>query len=38
VVRVASADTPVPYAPQLEAEFLPNVDKVVAAAKKLVEY
>jgi pyruvate/2-oxoglutarate/acetoin dehydrogenase E1 component len=38
VVRVASADTPVPYAPQLEAAFLPNVDKVVAAAKKLVEY
>jgi len=38
VVRVASADTPVPYAPQLEAAFLPNVDKVVAAAKRLVEY
>jgi pyruvate/2-oxoglutarate/acetoin dehydrogenase E1 component len=38
VVRVASADTPVPYAPQLEAAFLPNVEKVVAAAKRLVEY
>jgi 2-oxoisovalerate dehydrogenase E1 component beta subunit len=38
VVRVASVDSPVPYAPQLEAAFLPNVEKVVAAAKKLVEY
>jgi 2-oxoisovalerate dehydrogenase E1 component beta subunit len=38
VVRVASADTPVPYAPPLEAAFLPNVDKVVAAAKRLVGY
>jgi 2-oxoisovalerate dehydrogenase E1 component beta subunit len=38
VVRVASADTPVPYAPTLEAAFLPNVEKVVSAAKRLVEY
>jgi pyruvate/2-oxoglutarate/acetoin dehydrogenase E1 component len=38
IVRVASADTPVPYSPPLEAAFLPNVDKVVAAAKRLVEY
>jgi 2-oxoisovalerate dehydrogenase E1 component beta subunit len=38
VVRVASVDSPVPYAPQLEAAFLPNVEKVIAAAKKLVEY
>jgi 2-oxoisovalerate dehydrogenase E1 component beta subunit len=38
VVRVASADSPVPYSPPLEAAFLPGVDKVVAAAKKLVEY
>src|SRR5512145_650854 len=30
IVRVASADTPVPYAPPLEAAFLPGVDKVVA--------
>jgi hypothetical protein len=28
----------VPYAPQLEAAFLPNVGKVVAAAKRLMEY
>jgi pyruvate/2-oxoglutarate/acetoin dehydrogenase E1 component len=38
VTRIASADTPVPYAPPLEAAFLPNVDKVVAAAKTLVKY
>jgi 2-oxoisovalerate dehydrogenase E1 component beta subunit len=38
VVRVASADTPVPYAPPLEAAFLPNVEKVVSAAKRLMEY
>jgi 2-oxoisovalerate dehydrogenase E1 component beta subunit len=38
ILRVASADTPVPYAPPLEEAFLPGVDKVVAAAKRLVEY
>ena len=38
VMRVASADTPVPYSPPLEAAFLPNADKVVAAAQKLIEY
>jgi 2-oxoisovalerate dehydrogenase E1 component beta subunit len=38
VVRVASADAPVPYSPPLEAAFLPSVEKVVAAAKKLVRY
>jgi 2-oxoisovalerate dehydrogenase E1 component beta subunit len=38
VMRVASLDAPVPYAPPLEAAFLPSVDKVVAAAKQLVEY
>lgn len=38
VMRVASPDSPVPYSPPLEAAFLPNVAKVVAAAKRLVEY
>src|SRR5512141_777105 len=38
IVRVASADTPVPYAPPLESAFLPSVEKVVAASRKLVEY
>ena len=38
IMRVASADAPVPYAPPLEAAFLPSVEKVVAEAKKLVGY
>ena len=38
VMRVASLDSPVPYSPPLEAAFLPNVEKVVSAAKRLVEY
>ena len=38
IMRVASADAPVPYAPQLESAFLPNAAKVVEAAKKLVQY
>jgi pyruvate/2-oxoglutarate/acetoin dehydrogenase E1 component len=38
IMRVASVDSPVPYAPPLEAAFLPNVEKVVAAAKTLVAY
>jgi len=38
VMRVASADAPVPYAPPLESAFLPSVSKVVDAAKILVSY
>jgi 2-oxoisovalerate dehydrogenase E1 component beta subunit len=38
VVRIASQDAPVPYAPPLEAAFLPSVEKVVAGAKSLVKY
>ena len=38
ITRIASVDAPVPYAPPLEAAFLPSVEKVVAGAKKLVEY
>ena len=38
VMRVASVDAPVPYSPPLEAGFLPSVDKVAAAARKLVKY
>jgi pyruvate/2-oxoglutarate/acetoin dehydrogenase E1 component len=38
IVRVASVDAPVPYAPPLEAAFLPNADTVVEAARKLVDY
>jgi 2-oxoisovalerate dehydrogenase E1 component beta subunit len=38
ITRVASADTPVPYSPPLEAAFLPSVDRVVEAARRLVQY
>ena len=38
VMRVASADAPVPYAPPLETAFLPSVTKVVEACRRLVEY
>jgi len=38
MMRVASVDAPVPYAPPLETAFLPSVTKVVEAAKRLVEY
>jgi 2-oxoisovalerate dehydrogenase E1 component beta subunit len=38
IMRIASEDAPVPYAPPLEAAFLPNVDKVVEAARRLVKY
>jgi 2-oxoisovalerate dehydrogenase E1 component beta subunit len=38
VMRLASADSPVPYSPPLEAAFLPNVARAVEAAKRLVRY
>jgi 2-oxoisovalerate dehydrogenase E1 component beta subunit len=38
ITRVASEDTPVPYAPPLEAAFLPSVDKVVTAVRGLLKY
>jgi len=38
VARVAALDTPVPYAPTLEERFLPNAEKVVAAARELAKY
>jgi pyruvate/2-oxoglutarate/acetoin dehydrogenase E1 component len=38
VMRVASLDVPVPYSPPLEKAFLPDVEKLRAAAKTLVEY
>jgi 2-oxoisovalerate dehydrogenase E1 component beta subunit len=36
--RVTGLDTPVPYAPPLEERFLPNAEKVVAAARELAKY
>ena len=38
IVRVASVDSPVPYAPALEQAFLPTADKVVRAVKTLIKY
>jgi pyruvate/2-oxoglutarate/acetoin dehydrogenase E1 component len=38
IQRVTSLDTPVPYAPTLEDAFLPNVAKVVDAARELARY
>jgi len=38
IMRVTALDTPVPYAPTLEEHFLPNTEKVVAAARELAKY
>jgi 2-oxoisovalerate dehydrogenase E1 component beta subunit len=38
VMRVTGLDTPVPYSPPLEKHFLPNVEKVSAAARELAKY
>jgi 2-oxoisovalerate dehydrogenase E1 component beta subunit len=38
IARLGSLDTPVPYAPPLEAAFLPGAAKVVERVRKLVEY
>jgi 2-oxoisovalerate dehydrogenase E1 component beta subunit len=38
VMRLAAADTHVPYAPTLEEAILPNVEDVRLAARKLAEY
>ncbi len=36
-VRVTAADTPIPYAVQLERAVLPQVDDVVAAVNAVLE-
>ena len=38
VMRVTAPDTPTPYAPPLEKFYLPNQEKIVAAARKLAAY
>ena len=38
IVRVTAPDTPVPYAAPLEDVFIPDVSKVVSAAKGLLAY
>ena len=36
VVRVASADVPVPFSPVLENAYRPDSDRIVAAAREIV--
>ena len=38
ITRVTALDTPVPYAPPLEERFLPNAERVAAAARELAKY
>jgi len=38
ILRVTAPDSPVPYSPPLEEAFLPNVNTLLAAARKLVKY
>ncbi len=38
VLRVAAADTHIPYAPTLEEAVIPNVDDVLAALRRLAAY
>jgi 2-oxoisovalerate dehydrogenase E1 component beta subunit len=38
IVRVAAADTHIPYAPSLEEAVIPNVDDVVGALRRLAAY
>jgi 2-oxoisovalerate dehydrogenase E1 component beta subunit len=38
ITRVAAPDVPFPYAPPLEAAFLPDTEKILTAARKLAAY
>ncbi|HXZ44706.1 MAG TPA: transketolase C-terminal domain-containing protein, partial [archaeon] len=38
ILRVTAPDTPVPFSSPLEDAFLPNVDKIAAAAERLAAY
>jgi 2-oxoisovalerate dehydrogenase E1 component beta subunit len=38
VIRVASIDSPVPFAPQMEDYFLPQVLEIVEASRRLANY
>jgi pyruvate dehydrogenase E1 component beta subunit len=35
VKRISTAETPIPYAKNLEAAALPDVDKIIAAVKEV---
>ena len=38
ITRVAAPDAPFPYAPPLEAAYLPNEEKILTAARQLAAY
>ncbi|MEP7211676.1 MAG: alpha-ketoacid dehydrogenase subunit beta [Acidobacteriota bacterium] len=38
VIRVASIDSPVPFAPQMEDYYLPSLAEIIDAARKLAKY
>ncbi|MBA2494811.1 MAG: alpha-ketoacid dehydrogenase subunit beta, partial [Acidobacteria bacterium] len=38
IIRVASIDAPVPFAPQMEDYYLPQVSEIVEACRKLAAY
>lgn len=38
IMRVTAPDTPVPFSPPLEKAFLPDADKILAAARQLAAY
>lgn len=38
VVRVAAMDTPIPFGAPLEETYLPDTQKIIQAAKKLIQY
>jgi 2-oxoisovalerate dehydrogenase E1 component beta subunit len=38
ILRVTAPDTPIPFSPPLEEEFLPNADKVLEKARELWKY
>jgi 2-oxoisovalerate dehydrogenase E1 component beta subunit len=38
IMRLAAADTHIPYAPALEEAILPNAEDVVVAVRRLAEY
>jgi pyruvate/2-oxoglutarate/acetoin dehydrogenase E1 component len=36
ILRVASADMPIPFSPSLEQSYMPNAQKIIEAAKRLI--
>lgn len=38
IIRVASIDSPVPFAPEMEDYYLPSLDEIINACRKLASY